>query len=105
MRWTVQRDRAPLDSLPKLPHPAALGTPKAKGFSMHRRRSRAGNAESATPLRSPISSFLLHFPPSHCQFVACSLSLSLLRPWRFLPERMHVKTPSRLLPERGSHPG
>ena len=104
MRWTVQSDRAS-----RFPSPAAP-------FCWHRNAKSEevlacigdaavqGRGKRDAPYRSPISSFLLHFSPFHCQLVACSRSLSLLRPWRDFSERMHTKTPSRLLPEPAGLP-
>lgn len=105
VRWTVQHDRASRFPSQTAPSCCPRNAKSEEVLACIADAAAQERGKRDAPYRSPISSFLLHFPPSHCQFVACSLSLSLLRPWRDFSERMHVKTPSRLLPERGSHPG
>lgn len=101
--WTVQRDRASRFPSPAAPSCWPRNAKSEEVLACLGDAAAQGRGKRDAPYRSPISSFLLHFLPSHCQFVARS-PLSLLRPWRHFSERMHTKTPSRLLPEPAGLP-
>lgn len=104
MRWTVQSDRASRFPSPAAPFCWPRNAKSEEVLACIGDAAVQGRGKRDAPYRSPISSFLLHFSPFHCQLVACSRSLSLLRPWRDFSERMHTKTPSRLLPEPAGLP-
>ncbi|XP_044782805.2 uncharacterized protein LOC123328852 [Bubalus bubalis] len=101
---TVQSDRASRFPSPAAPSCWPRNAKSEEVLACIGDAAAQGRGKRDAPYRSPISSFLLHFSPSHCQLVACSLALSLLRPWRDFSERMHTKTPSRLLPEPAGLP-
>ena len=101
---TVQSDRASRFPSPAAPSCWPRNAKSEEVLACIGDAAAQGRGKRDAPYRSPISSFLLHFSPSHCQLVACSLALSLLRPWRDFSERMHSKTLSRLLPEPAGLP-
>lgn len=77
MRWTVQRDRASRFPSPTAPSCCPRNAKSEEVLACIGDAAAQERGKRDAPYRSPISSFLLHFPPSHCQFVTCSLSLSL----------------------------
>lgn len=70
--WTVQRDRASRFPSPAAPSCWLRNAKSEEVLACLGDAAAQGRGKRDAPYRSPISSFLLHFLPSHCQFVAGS---------------------------------